>query len=262
MAKTKGTHPYSSSLGEPRCSGRNQRSADETSGARKSRKKAVPKGQRKDPLELHACLNAQADVPRKDQKLLGRDSDAALEHRQPTVGDPPTHPNAQAQLQRKDQVLLSKSPPRAGMPTLIQAAVAVGKTPESEQCYPIWPNCSAFHTPPKKILTKLKEDDVTDISPYDHKTPPPSLQLSVDMISYAQSAIDGHNSEYNEQEHLTENNGDDKDDESYEFDDGNRDGDYKQRDSSDDDDDFNLAVHKPRVPNSLLIVLTMNLITF
>ncbi len=71
------------------------------------------------------------------------------------------------------------------------------------------------------------------------------------MISYAQSAIDGHNGKYNEQEHLTENNGDDKNDESSEFDDDDRDGDYKQRDSSDDDDDLNLALHKPGVPNSL-----------
>jgi hypothetical protein len=71
------------------------------------------------------------------------------------------------------------------------------------------------------------------------------------MISYAQTAIDGHNSKYNEQEHLTENNDDDNDDKSSEFDDDNRDGDYKQRDSSDDDDDLNLAVRKPGVPNSL-----------
>ncbi len=72
------------------------------------------------------------------------------------------------------------------------------------------------------------------------------------MISYAQFAIYGHNSKYDEQEHLTENNGNDNDDESSEFDDDNRDGDdYKQRDSSDDDDDLNLAVHKPGVPNSL-----------
>ncbi len=129
---------------------------------------------------------------------------------------------------------------------------AVGKTPESEQRYPIRPNRSAFHTPPKKILAKLKEDDVTDISPYDHKTPPPSLQLSVDMISYAQTAIDGHNSEYNKQEHLTENNEhNNNNDESSEFDDNDRDGDYKQRDSSDDDNDLNLAVRKPGVPNCL-----------
>jgi hypothetical protein len=132
MAKTKGTNPYSGSPGELRCSGRNQKPADETGGARKSRKKAVPKGQRKEPPESHACLNAQAEVPRKDQELLGRDSAADLEHRQPTVGNTPTHPNAQAQLQCKDQELLSKSPPHAGMPTLIRAAVAVGKTPESE----------------------------------------------------------------------------------------------------------------------------------
>ncbi len=112
MAKTKGTHPYSGSPGEPRCSGRNQKPADETGGACESWKKAVPKGQRKDPPELHACLNAKAKVPRKDQELLGRDSAAALEHRQPTVGNPPTHPNAQAQLQHKDQESLSKYPLR------------------------------------------------------------------------------------------------------------------------------------------------------
>jgi hypothetical protein len=106
MAKTKGTNPYSGSPGELRCSGRNQKPA-ETGGARESQKKAVPKGQRKDPPELHACLNAQAEIPRKDQESLGRDSAAALEHRQPTVSNPPTHPNAQAQLQRKDQESLS-----------------------------------------------------------------------------------------------------------------------------------------------------------
>jgi hypothetical protein len=77
--------------------------------------------------------------------------------------------------------------------------------------------------------------------------PPPSLQLSIDMISYAQTAIDGHNSKYNEQEHLTKNNGNDNDDNSSEFDDNDRDGDYTQRDSSDDDDDLNLAVRKPGV---------------
>ncbi len=113
------------------------------------------------------------------------------------------------------------------MPTLIQAAAAVGKTPESDRRYLIRPNCSAFHSPPKKILARLKEDNVTDISPYDHKTPPPSLQLSVAMISYDQTAIDGHNSKYDEQEHLSKNNGDDNDDESSEFDDNNRDRDYK-----------------------------------
>jgi hypothetical protein len=133
------------------------------------------------------------------------------------------------------------------MPTSIRAAAAVGKTPESEQCYPIRPNCSAFHTPPKKILAKLKEDDVTDMSPYDHKMPPPSFQLSVDMISYAQTAIDG----YDKQDHLTENNGVNNNDDSSEFDDDDRDGDYKQRDSSDDDDDLNVAVRKPGVQNSL-----------
>jgi hypothetical protein len=132
MAKTKGTNPYSGSPGKPHRSGRNQKPADETGGVHKSRKKAVPKGQRKDPPELHTCLNAQAEVPRKDQELLGRDSAAALEHHQPTVGNPPTHPNAQAQLQRKDQESLRESPPHADMPTLIRAAAAVGKTPESE----------------------------------------------------------------------------------------------------------------------------------
>jgi hypothetical protein len=251
MAKTKGTNPYSGSLGEPRCSGRNQKPVDETGGVCKSRKKVVPKRQRKDLPELHTCLNAQAQVLHKDQELLGRDSAAALEHHQPMVGDPPTHPDAPAQLQRKDQEFLSESPPRTGMPTLIRAAAAVGKTPESHRRYPIRPNYSAFHTPPKKILARLKEDNVTDISPYDHKTPPPSLQLSVDMVSYAQTAIVGHNSEYDKQEHLTENNGDDNVDKSSELDDNDRDGDYKQRDSSDDDNDLNLAVCKREIPNSL-----------
>jgi hypothetical protein len=71
------------------------------------------------------------------------------------------------------------------------------------------------------------------------------------MISYAQTAIDGHNSKYDKQEHLTKNNGNNNHEESSEFDDDNRDGDYKQRDSSDDDDDLNLAVRKPGAPNSL-----------
>jgi hypothetical protein len=128
------------------------------------------------------------------------------------------------------------------MPTLIQAAAAAGKTPESERRYPIRPNCSAFHTPPKKILAKSKEDDITDMSPYDHEMPLPSLQLSVDMISYAQTAIDG----YDKQDHLTENNGVDNDDDLSELDD-DRDRGYKQRDSSDDDDDLNVPVHKPGV---------------
>jgi hypothetical protein len=192
---------------------------------------------------------------RKDQESLGRDSAAALEHHQPTIGNNPTHPNAQAQLQRKDQESLCESPPLAGMPTLIQAAAAVSKTPESECCYPIRPNCSAFHTPPKKILAKSKEDDVTDMSPYDDKTPPPSLQLSVDMISYAQTAIEG----YNEQDHLTENNGVNNNDDLSEFDDNDRDGDYKQRDSSDDDNDLNVAVHKPGVQNSLFNHSTLSI---
>jgi hypothetical protein len=132
MANTKRTNPYSGSPGEPRCSGRNWKLADKTSGARKYRKKAVPKGQRKDPLELLTYLNAQAQVPRKDQESLNRDSAAALENHQATVGNPPTHLNAQAQLQRKDQELLSKSPPCPGMPTLIQAAAQVNKTSESD----------------------------------------------------------------------------------------------------------------------------------
>jgi hypothetical protein len=55
-------------------------------------------------------------------------------------------------------------------------------TSESERRYPIWPNRSAIYTPPKKILARSKEDDATDISPYDHKTPPPPLQLSVDIV--------------------------------------------------------------------------------
>jgi hypothetical protein len=68
------------------------------------------------------------------------------------------------------------------------------------------------------------------------------------MISYAQTVIEG----YNEQDHLTENNGVDNDDDSSEFDDDDKDRDYKQRDSSDDDDNLNVAVHKPGVRNSLL----------
>jgi hypothetical protein len=157
MANIKGTNPYSVSLGELHHSGRNRKPADETGGARKSRKKAVPKGQRKDPPELLTCLNAQAQVPRKDQELLGRNSAAAIEHHQATVGNPPTHPNAQAQLRRKDQESLSKSPPCAGMPTLIRAAAAVGKTPESDRHYPIRPNCSAFHEyPSQENLSKIK----------------------------------------------------------------------------------------------------------
>ncbi len=98
MAKTKGTNPYSGSPGEPRHSGRNQKPADETGGARKSRKKAGPKGQRKNPPELHACLNAQAEVPCKDQESLGRDSAAALEHCQSMVGNPPTQPSSSARI--------------------------------------------------------------------------------------------------------------------------------------------------------------------
>ncbi len=96
---------------------------------------------------------------------------------------------------------------------------------------------------------RSKEDNVTDISPYDRKTPPPPLQLSVDMINYAKTAIEGHTS--NEQEHLTKNNGDDNNDESSEVDDDDRDGDYKQKDSFDDDNNLSLAVRKPVLPTSL-----------
>ncbi len=138
------------------------------------------------------------------------------------------------------------------MPTLIQPAAQADKTSESDQRYPIRHNRSALNTPPKKILARLKEGNVTDFSPYDHNTPPPPLQLSVDMISYAQTATDGHNSKYNEQEHLTKNNGNDNNDKSSEFNDDNRDGDYKQRDSSDDDNNLSLAARKPGVPKSLL----------
>jgi hypothetical protein len=97
----------------------------------------------------------------------------------------------------------------------------------------------------------LQENDVTDISPYNHKTPLPPLQLSVDRISYAKKAIEGHTSKYDGQEHLTKNNGDNNNDESSEVDDDDRDGDYKQRDSSDDDNDLSLAVCKPVFPTSL-----------
>ncbi len=81
--------------------------------------------------------------------------------------------------------------------------------------------------------------------------PPPPLQLSVDKISYAKTAIDGHSSKYDEQDHLTKINGDNNDDESSEVDDNDRDGDYKQVESSDDDDDLSLAAHKPVLPTSL-----------
>ncbi len=101
MANTNGTNPYSP--GEPCCSGRNWKHAHETGGARKPQKKAVPKGQRKDPPELHNYLNAQAQLPCKDQEMLGSNSAAALKHHRATVGNPPTHLNAQGQLQRKDQ---------------------------------------------------------------------------------------------------------------------------------------------------------------
>ena len=93
-----------------------------------------------------------------------------------------------SQLQRKDQELLSEGPPQAGMPTLIPLA-QVNMTSASDQRYPIRPNRSALNTPPKKILVRSQEDDVTDISPYNHKTPPPPLQLSVDMISYAKKLL-------------------------------------------------------------------------
>ena len=134
MANTNGTNPYSP--GEPHCSGRNRKHAHETGGARKPWKKAVPKGQCKDSPELLNYLNAQAQLPRKDQEMLGSDSAAALEHHQATVGDPPTHLNTQGQLQHKDQELLSKGPPQAGMPTLIPLA-QVNMTSASDQRYPI-----------------------------------------------------------------------------------------------------------------------------
>ncbi len=210
MAKTSGTNPYSGSPGKPRCSGRNRKHAHETGGGREPRKKAVPKGQRKDPSELLTYLNAQAQLPRKDRKSLSSDSAAAylppvgaylckppelqLEHHQATIGNPPTHLNAQAKLQHKDQESLSDSPPQAGMPILIPLA-QVDMTSESERRYPIRPNRSALYTPPKKILAISKEGNVIDISPYDHNMPPPPLQLSVDTISYAKTAIDGHTSE-------------------------------------------------------------------
>ena len=79
MANTNGTNPYSGSPGEPRCSGMNRKHAHETGGARKPRKKAVPKGQRKDPPELLNYLNAQAQLPHKDQETLGSNSAAALD---------------------------------------------------------------------------------------------------------------------------------------------------------------------------------------
>jgi hypothetical protein len=228
MAKTIGTKPNSGSPGEPCCSGRNRKHAHETGGVRKPRKKAVPKGQHKDPPELLTYLNAQAQLPHKDQELLNSNSAAAylrpvgaylhkpaelqLKHHQAMVGNPPTHLNAQAQLQRKDQESLSNSPPQAGMPTLIPLA-QVDMTSESEQRYPIRPNRSALYTPPKKILARLKEVDVTDVFPYDHNTPPPPLQLTVDMISYAKTAIGGLTSEYDKQDDLTKKNEDDNDDE-------------------------------------------------
>ncbi len=118
MAKTNLTKLNSGSPGEPCCSGKNRKHAHETGGARKPQKKAVPKGQRKDPPELLTYLNAQAQLPRKDQELLNSDSAAVylrlvgaylhkpaelqLKHHQAMIGNPPTHLNAQAQLQRKD----------------------------------------------------------------------------------------------------------------------------------------------------------------
>jgi hypothetical protein len=152
MANTNGTTPYSP--GEPRCSGRNRKHAHETGGARIPQKKAVPKGQRKDPPELLNYPNAQAQLPRKDQETLGSDSAAALKHHQATVGNPPTHLNAQGQLQRKDQELLSKGPPQAGMLTLIPL-VQVNMTSASDQRYPIQPNCSALKDPSQENLTEI-----------------------------------------------------------------------------------------------------------
>ncbi len=107
MAKTKGTHPYSSSPGEPRCSGRNQRSADKTGGARKSPEEGSTKGAAQGPSGITRMPERSGWCPCKDQESLDRDSAAALEYRQPTVGNPPTHLNAQAQLHRKDQESLS-----------------------------------------------------------------------------------------------------------------------------------------------------------
>jgi hypothetical protein len=88
MANTNGTNSYSGSPGEPRRSGRNRKHAHETGGAREPRKKAVPKGQHKDPPELLTYLNAQAQLPCKDQESLGSNTAAALKHHQLTVGDP------------------------------------------------------------------------------------------------------------------------------------------------------------------------------
>ncbi len=181
---------------------------------------------------------------------LHKPAEIQLKHHQATVGNPPTHLNAQAQLQRKDQELLSNSPPQTGMPTLIPLA-QVNMTSESERRYPIRPNCSVLYTPPKKILARSKEDNITDISPFNLKTPPPLLPLSVDMISYAKTTINGHTSKYDKQEHLTKKNEDNNNDESSEVDDDNRDGDYKQGDSSDDDDNLSLAAHKPVLPTNL-----------
>jgi hypothetical protein len=265
MAKTNGTNPYSGSPGEPRCSGRNRKHAHETGGARKPWKNAVPKGQRKDPPELLTYLHAQAQLPRKDQELLSSDSDAVylrpvgaylckpaelqLKHHHATVSNLPTHLNAQAQLQCKDQDSLSVSPPQAGMPTLIPLA-QVDMTSESEQRYPILPNRSALYTSPKKILARLKEGDVTDISPYNHNMPPSTLQLSVDMISYAKTAIEGNTSEYDEQDHLTKKKVDNNNGELSEVDDDDRDEDYKQVESSEDDNNLSLAARKLVLPTS------------
>jgi hypothetical protein len=68
--------------------------------------------------------------------------------------------------------------------------------------------------PSQENLSKIKgEQRHRYISPYDHKTPPPPLQLSVDIISYAKTAIDGLTSEYDKQDHLTKKNGDNNNDE-------------------------------------------------
>jgi hypothetical protein len=136
------------------------------------------------------------------------------------------------------------------MPTLIPLA-QVNMTSESEQRYPIRPNPSALYPPPKKILARSKEDNITDISPYDHNMPPLPLQLSVDMIIHAKTAIDGITSKYNKQDHLTKKNEGNNDDESSEVDDDDWDGDYIQMESSDDDDNLRLAAGKPVLPTSL-----------
>jgi hypothetical protein len=57
--------------------------------------------------------------------------------------------------------------------------------------------------------------------------------------------------QYDGQDHLTKKNGYNNDDKSSEVDDNDRDGEYKQVESSDDDDDLSLAACKPVLPTSL-----------